>query len=530
MSYYAGRVRQYEANLKSLRNRRATAVKKVNGLEKDIAQLEKQARSAKSDSLRGGYLRRIEGKQRDLGRAREAESKLAIDISTMETKLSDARSKLADAKAAADRQRQRKEEDEHKQRGRETAARARREEAAQRRRERNEARRHDEQAAREAQQERQIDALHTRTTELEAQLAAAERRAAPPEITVLFLASSPQDQTPLRLDRETREIQKRVRAAEHRDSIWFEWRLARQLIDLIQDLNEVRPEIVHFSGHGDADALAFEDSDGHTAELTNEQLGRLLEAAGGQVRLTLFNSCNSAAQATLACNHVELAIGMDASIADEIAQTFAGQFYNSLGFGKSVGEAFRQAVLQIEFAHGQGHDVPKLFAAEEIDPETVVLVNPDAASTSSVAAVNEIRDLNEDADRWLRDRNRELQAALNQKGGELSAAGLLYSGGFLQAQIALKRQALHEYRDEMTRKRRRYRDLCVTLGSEVGLPPLELSEEARRVLADWRSPATLPGSGDTTEVDDPTSETVEPDLSRFEVEGDRCDPARDGDR
>lgn len=501
-------------------------MKKVNGLDKDIARLAKQARTTRSDSLRASYERRIESKQRDLGHAKDAESKLAIDVSAAETKLNDVRAKLAGAEAAAERQRQRKEETERKRHQREVAARARREEAAQRQRERNEARRQEEQAAREAQQERQIDALRTRTTELGVQLAAAERRAAPPEITVLFLASSPQDQAPLRLDRETREIQKRVRAAEHRESIWFEWRLARQLVDLIQDLNEVRPDIVHFSGHGDEDALAFEDSEGRTAELTNERLGRLLEAAGAQVRLLLFNSCSSASQATLACNHVELAIGMDASIADEIAKTFAGQFYNSLGFGKSVGEAFRQAVLQVEFAHDEGHDVPQLFAAEGVDPETVVLVNPDAASTTnSRAGVNEVRDLNEDAERWLRDRDRELQAALKQKTGEMSTAGQLYSGAFLQAQIALKRQALHEYRDEMTRKRRRYRDLCVMLGAEVGLPPLELSDNARRVLAGWRSPATIPGSTDAAEVDDPTSETLEPGLRRFEVEGERCEPA-----
>jgi hypothetical protein len=134
-----------------------------------------------------------------------------------------------------------------------------------------------------------------------------------------------------------------------------------------------------------------------------------------------------------------------------------------------------------------------------------------------------------DAARWLRDRDRELQVALKRKRGEMSAAGQLYSGAFLRAQVALKQQALHEYRDEMTRKRRCYRDLCIAV-SEVELPPLALSERARSLLADWRAPATLPGSNDTADLDDPTSEMLEPDLRRFEVEGDRCDPAREGDQ
>jgi hypothetical protein len=148
-------------------------------------------------------------------------------------------------------------------------------------------------------------------------------------------------------------------------------------------------------------------------------------------------------------------------------------------------------------------------------------------SISAAAAINEVRDLNGDVSRWLRDRDRELQAALNQKRNEVAAAGLLYSGAFLQAQITLKRQALHEYRDEMTRKRRRFRDLCAAVGAGVALPALELTDDARAVLAGWREPATIPGSNDTAAVDDPTSETLEVNLRQFEAKGDGCESLAD---
>jgi hypothetical protein len=36
------------------------------------------------------------------------------------------------------------------------------------------------------------------------------------------------------------------------------------------------------------------------------------------------------------------------------------------------------ALSQVELAHGKGEDVPRLFIAAGVDPETVVLVNPDA--------------------------------------------------------------------------------------------------------------------------------------------------------
>jgi CHAT domain-containing protein len=205
---------------------------------------------------------------------------------------------------------------------------------------------------------------------------AASRREAPPEITVLFLAASPEDEDALRLDQETREIQQRVRASEHRDSISFAWKLARQLPDLLQDLNETRPHIVHFSGHGNQTELAFEDADGAAKPHSNELLAQLLAVNSDRIRLAVFNSCQSAAQAELACEHIDLAIGMSTSIEDDAAKTFAGQFYNSLGFGKSVAGAFEQAKLQVALVHGDGHDAPELFAAGEIDPATVVLVNP----------------------------------------------------------------------------------------------------------------------------------------------------------
>jgi hypothetical protein len=51
-------------------------------------------------------------------------------------------------------------------------------------------------------------------------------------ITVLFLASSPQDQDGLRIDQEMREIQQRVRLADHRVVLRLEYAVAAQPADL----------------------------------------------------------------------------------------------------------------------------------------------------------------------------------------------------------------------------------------------------------------------------------------------------------
>lgn len=54
---------------------------------------------------------------------------------------------------------------------------------------------------------------------------------------------------------------------------------------------------------------------------------------------------------------------MATSVEDERAKTFAAPFYNSLGFAKTVADAFDQAKAQVTLAHGAGGEIPQLFEA-----------------------------------------------------------------------------------------------------------------------------------------------------------------------
>ena len=66
---------------------------------------------------------------------------------------------------------------------------------------------------------------------------------------------------------------------------------------------------------------------------------------------------------------------MDRPIDDEAAQLFAGQFYNSLGFGLSVAQAFEQAKTYVEMEFGDTGE-PKLYTAPGIDASLLYLVAP----------------------------------------------------------------------------------------------------------------------------------------------------------
>jgi hypothetical protein len=83
------------------------------------------------------------------------------------------------------------------------------------------------------------------------------------KVKILFLAANPKASTPLRLDEEIRQIQEKIRAAEFRDSFELQSRWAVRPLDLLQAFNEVRPHVVHFSGHGTCKAeLVLEDDAG----------------------------------------------------------------------------------------------------------------------------------------------------------------------------------------------------------------------------------------------------------------------------
>src|SRR4051794_39308284 len=74
------------------------------------------------------------------------------------------------------------------------------------------------------------------------------------KVRILFLAANPVATPPLKLDEEIRRITTKVRAAEYRDSLELVSRWAVRPDDLLQALLELKPHVVHFSGHGSPDA------------------------------------------------------------------------------------------------------------------------------------------------------------------------------------------------------------------------------------------------------------------------------------
>jgi CHAT domain-containing protein len=204
----------------------------------------------------------------------------------------------------------------------------------------------------------------------------------PETIKVFFVASNPLDQSQLRLDEEIREIAEQIRASEYRDSVQLISRWAARPRDLLQALNELKPHIVHFSGHGSSsNDLVFQSDDGSTKLVSKEAIVTTMSTVTDNIRLVVFNACFSCDQAEAVTQHVEAAIGMNDAIGDDAARVFAAQLYSAIGFGRSLEQAFGQGIAALLLDGIPEEKTPALFTQVGVDATNIVLVCPPSLVT-----------------------------------------------------------------------------------------------------------------------------------------------------
>jgi WD40 repeat protein len=167
--------------------------------------------------------------------------------------------------------------------------------------------------------------------------------------TILILSSNPKGTSVLDLDREIRDIREGLRRSPNRDQFHIEVRGAVRPIDLRRALLEVKPQIVHFCGHGDGeDGLVLEDDDGKAQLVTSDELARLFEIFADQVECILLNACYSEVQANALIQHINYVIGMNREIPDAAAIAFSIGFYDGIGAGKLIETAYKLGRSAIE--------------------------------------------------------------------------------------------------------------------------------------------------------------------------------------
>ena len=198
--------------------------------------------------------------------------------------------------------------------------------------------------------------------------------AQPPTRKILILAANPKGTSQLRLDEEIRDIEEGLKLSAGRDNFELVAQWAVRAKDLRRSLLENAPQIVHFSGHGTGEpGLILEDEIGHAQPIPTSVLARLFKLCPS-VECVLLNACYSQVQAMAIANHIPYVIGMNHAIGDNTAIKFAVGFYDALGYGRSVLEAYEWGTTAIEAE-------PTLVARDiAVDSEAELVAPPDAVT------------------------------------------------------------------------------------------------------------------------------------------------------
>ena len=197
------------------------------------------------------------------------------------------------------------------------------------------------------------------------------------KIKILFVSANPAGTQQLKLDEEAREIETKIRAAEHRDSLELITKWAVRPDDLLQSLNQHRPHIAHFSGHGSpTEEIVLLDKLGKPKPVSKEALVHLFRALKDNIRVVVLNACFSEPQAEAITGEIDCAIGMMREIGDDAAITFAASFYRAIGFGRSIKEAFDQGIAALHLDGSLEGKTPVLLSGKNTAPDKVFLTNP----------------------------------------------------------------------------------------------------------------------------------------------------------
>ena len=177
---------------------------------------------------------------------------------------------------------------------------------------------------------------------------------------ILILSANPKNTPRLRLDEEVREIEEGLRRSKYRDCFEIYPKFAVRIRDIRRALLDVEPQIVHFTGHGKESGLIVEDESGLNMPVSGKALSQLFELFSDRVECVILSTCYSESQADAINKHIVYVIGMRKEINDKASIEFAVGFYDALGAGRSVEEAFKFGCSALRLFNLPKHIMPVL--------------------------------------------------------------------------------------------------------------------------------------------------------------------------
>jgi O-acetyl-ADP-ribose deacetylase (regulator of RNase III) len=182
---------------------------------------------------------------------------------------------------------------------------------------------------------------------------------------VLFLEINPTDSFVLKSEAEANLIDKALRSSGEGTFNLIQGHV-RKWGDLQQYILRFQPTILHFSGLGShANRIILADDSGAKCPVTSKALSKFFAMFKDTIYCVFLNGCYSKSQAEAIAEHIDCVIGIDEAISDEAAMTFTTAFYEAIGFGKNVKQAFDLGLNQISLSNLNEADTPRLLLRNE---------------------------------------------------------------------------------------------------------------------------------------------------------------------
>jgi hypothetical protein len=196
------------------------------------------------------------------------------------------------------------------------------------------------------------------------------------KVDVLYLMANPIKRHALRVDAEVSKVSEEIRRSLFRDNIALHQSPAANLDAIIRGLNDHRPRVVHFSGHGSVDGIAVDDGGIKRTKkqfVTFDILGKAFSATDTPPEVVVLNACESAGARTALLGTAKAIVVMQDEISDVAAVAFAMKFYGGISSGQSLQAAFDQGRLAVEAVSLDEAATPVLITGKGINAKKLIL-------------------------------------------------------------------------------------------------------------------------------------------------------------
>ncbi len=202
----------------------------------------------------------------------------------------------------------------------------------------------------------------------------ARKNAGKVRLRVAFLTTNPDVNAPLRTDMEMRDVLRKIKGGQNRDLVEFKHLPAAEVSDLLDALNEFKPHIIHFSGHGGGGGILFDNRDVDDDSGWVVDFGavhNIVSATADPPQMLVFNACDTVQGADVFLETVPMIIAMSNSILDSAATMFSVAFYAAVVAGQPVEMALKQGKAILTAMNIDGADLPTLLVQDGFDSSSI---------------------------------------------------------------------------------------------------------------------------------------------------------------